>query len=232
MRMIAGLFVATFFAVGVASADLVVNEFVNNHIGTDTNEYVEVFGLPNTDYSDYTIVEIEGDGTSAGLIDDMTFTIGVTDANGIWWSGYQPNVPENGSMTYLLVTGYTGGVGLDIDTDDNGVIDTTYWTSIVDSVGVYDGGTADWTYGEVQLDSNLPPAGYTPGGASRIPNGTDTNSLSDWMRNDFDGAGIPGFSGTVDPGECLNTPGLINVIPEPASLGLLALGGLALLRRR
>ena len=41
--------------------DPVLNEFVADHTGTDTDEFVEVFGDPNTDYSALTIVEIEGD---------------------------------------------------------------------------------------------------------------------------------------------------------------------------
>lgn len=45
----------------------------------------------------------------------------------------------------------------------------------------------------------------TPGGASRIPNGTDTDSPSDWTRNDFDGEGLTGFSGTLVEGEAVNT---------------------------
>jgi len=27
--------------------------------------------------------------------------------------------------------------------------------------------------------------GFVPGGASRIPNDTDSNSITDWVRNDF-----------------------------------------------
>ena len=38
------------------------------------------------------------------------------------------------------------------------------------------------------------------------------NSASDWVRNDFDLAGIPGYSGTLGPGEALNTPGMPNEI--------------------
>ena len=39
--------------------------------------------------------------------------------------------------------------------------------------------------------------------------GTDVE-YADWVRNDFDLAGIPGFTGTPIPGEALNTPGAAN----------------------
>ena len=219
-------------ATPATATDPVINEFVNNHTGPDTHEFIEIFFHPRSDLSAFTVVEIEGDGPSAGLIDDATFQLGTTDSSGIWWTGFQPNIPENGTLTYLLVENFTGMVGDDIDTDNDGTIDTTFWTRIVDTVAVFDGGSGDLTYADTVLDSSLPPAGFTVGGASRIPNGVDTNSVSDWMRNDFGGEGLPGFPGsTLDPFEALNTPGGINV-PEPATLTLLALGGLALIRRR
>ncbi len=197
---------------GVATAQgLVLNEFVLNHTGTDSYEYVEVYGTPSTDYSAYTIVEIEGDGTGAGLVDDGTFAVGTTDASGFWWTGYQNNVFENGSLTLLLVEGFTGSVGDDLDTDDDGVFDTMPWTRIVDSVGINDGGAGDLTYGVPELAGGFDGASFTPGGASRIPDGTDTDAATDWVRNDFDGAGISALDpGTPESGEALNTPGATN----------------------
>ena len=50
----------------------VINEFVNNHTGTDTNEYIEIFQDSRSNLSEFWLVDIEGDSTSAGLIDDGT----------------------------------------------------------------------------------------------------------------------------------------------------------------
>jgi hypothetical protein len=211
----------------------VINEFSANHVGTDTNEYIEVFGLANTAYTNLSVIQLEGDGGSAQGNIDTIYAVGTTDANGIVWSGFLNNIIENGTITLLLVADLSMPVGTDLDTDNNGTLDSTPWSGLLDAVGVNDGGAGDLTYGNVTLTSALAPAGFAPGGASRIPNGVDTDAVSDWLRNDFDNAGIPGFPGTLDAagGECLNTPGAPNEIPEPASIVLLSLAMLTLRRR-
>jgi predicted extracellular nuclease len=190
----------------------VINEFVFNHDGTDTHEYVEVFGNANTDYSVFTVVEIEGDGASAGLIDDGTYILSTTDANGFWTTAFLNSVFENGTVTLLLVESYTGATGQDLDTDNDGLLDVTPWTQIVDSVAVHDGGSSDHTYAAVVLARGYDGNSYTVGGASRIPNGSDTDAASDWVRNNFDGAGLPGFVGSPEFGEAFNTPAEVNAV--------------------
>jgi len=206
-----------------AVADPVLNEFVANHVGIDTNEYVEVFGTANTDYSDFTLLHIEGD-TARGTI-DTALTVGATDGDGFWWSGYLNNELENGTITLLLVEDFTGAEGNDVDGDDDGVIDFAPWSRIVDAVAVSDGGGGDLTYGVPVLAGGFDGVGFTVGGASRIPDGTDTDADTDWVRNDFDGEGIPALEpGTPVPGEAFNTPGTTNVaVPSVATADRLLL---------
>jgi len=188
----------------------VINEFVADHTGGDTAEYIEIYGDPFTDYSAYTVVEIEGDSGSTGLIDDGTFTLGTTDENGFWTTPLQANIIENGTITLLLVENFTGTVGDDIDTNDDGVIDVEYWDAIVDGIASSDGGATDLVYA-LDLDPNFDGIGFQVGGASRIPNGVDTDTTADWMRNDFDGEGLVGFTeGTPVEGEAINTPNAYN----------------------
>jgi predicted extracellular nuclease len=202
------------FTGGVATTP-VINEFVANHTGTDTHEFVEIFGDPSSDYSAFSILQIEGDSGGQGTIDSV-FPVGATDAGGFWSTGFLGNVIENGSVTLLLVEDFTGAVGDDVDTDDDGTIDTTFWSAIIDSVAVSDGGAGDSLYSPAVLGPGFGGDPFTPGGASRIPDGTDTDAPADWLRNDFDGAGLPGFSGTPMPGEAFNTPGAVNAaVPAP-----------------
>ncbi len=191
-----------------------INEFVFNHIGTDASEYAEIVGSANTDYSAYTLLQLEGDnGSFFGRVTSAQ-TLGSTDARGFWATGSLNNVYQNGTQTLLLVEGFTGSVNDDLDTNDDGVLDVRPWTNLVDSVAVSDGGSGDLTYSTTVLAPGFDGDTFTPGGASRIPNGTDTDTAADWVRNDFDLAGIPGFAGTPVEGEALNTPGATNALVE------------------
>jgi len=192
-----------------------INEFIVDHIGADTNEYIEVFGDQVKDYSEYTLLQIEGDGTGAGVIDSI-FTLTTTDINGFWWTGFLYGPLENGTVSLLLVKDFSGVVGNDIDANNDGVIDNPLWSAIIDTVAIHDGGASDWAYGLPVLVANYDGIStFKPGGASRIPDGYDTESATDWVRNDFDLAGIPGFDGTIAIGEAYNTPGTTNLAYAP-----------------
>jgi uncharacterized protein len=206
-----------------AAADPVLNEFVANHAGVDTAEFVEVAGDPSTDYSAFTVVEVEGDGTGSGTVDGV-LTVGATTADGYWTTGLLSDAFENGAVSLLLVEGFTGTTGDDLDTDGDGTLDVTPWSRVVDSVAVSDGGAGDHAYGGVTLDPGYDGGGFTVGGASRIPDATDTDAAGDWTRNDFDGAGLPGLPGTPEPGEARNTPGAANTA-EPDGGGELGACG-------
>ncbi|MFH1331347.1 MAG: ExeM/NucH family extracellular endonuclease [Actinomycetota bacterium] len=200
--------------------DPVINEFVANITGTDNIEYVEIYGEPSTDYSAYTVLEIEGDDPGSGVVDEV-IAVGTTDANGFYLVNLAANALENGTITLLLVEGFTGALTDDLDTDNDGVFDVTPWTSVVDAVAVNDGGASDRTYGVPSLGVAYDGLAFAPGGASRIPDGLDTDTAADWVRNDFDLAGIPGYVGTPVPGEAYNTPGATNqaVVPPPEACG-------------
>ncbi|MEM6361372.1 MAG: endonuclease/exonuclease/phosphatase family protein [Bacteroidota bacterium] len=199
------------FGTGSAAAPI-INEFVFNHDGSDNNEFVEVIGTPNSDYSTYSIIEIEGDGSAAGTVDEV-IGLGSTDAQGYWTTGYLSNSFENGTVTLLLVENFTGSFGDDLDTDNDGILDSQPWDSISDDIGTNDGGTSDLNYAVTVLLQGFDGISFTVGGASRIPNGVDNNLTSDWVRNDFSGAGLALFPTVVaDPGEAINTLGLDNAV--------------------
>ena len=198
-----------------------INEFSANTTGTDV-EYIEIFGEPDTDYSTFTILEIEGDfsDTATGTIDEV-MNVGITDTNGFWLQNLSGTALENGTITLLLVKDFAGALEDDLDTNDDGSFDVTPWTEISDAIAVNDGGTSDLTYGIPVLSANYDGLEFTPGGASRIPDGYDTDTNTDWVRNDFDLAGIPGNTGSLVLGEAYNTPGTTNTVfvPPPEACG-------------
>lgn len=198
-----------------------INEFSASTTGTDV-EFVEIWGAPETDYSAYKLLEIEGDFYNAvtGTVDEV-IDLGTTDASGLYLASLPANALENGSITLLLVKNFTGALNNDLDTDEDGDFDVTPWDMIVDAVAVHDGGTSDLLYGAPTLGVAYDGLSFAPGGASRIPDGVDTDAATDWVRNDFDLAGITGFTGSIVLGEAFNTPGEFNRVytPPPAVCG-------------
>lgn len=218
---------ASLLAVGFAAApataaeaalpDPVINEFSVSTTGTDV-EYVELLAPPGADLSGYRVLEVEGDagtGSPFGLVDEI-ISFGAVDVDGRVNAPLAANALENGTLTLLLVRDFVGALGNDLDVENDGVLDAGL--TVVDAVAVNDGGVGDLTYTSVTLGVAYDGLAFAPGGASRIPDGTDTDATGDWVRNDFDLAGIPGFTGTPVEGEALNTPGAENAefVPPPA----------------
>ncbi|MGF1455969.1 MAG: ExeM/NucH family extracellular endonuclease [Alphaproteobacteria bacterium] len=124
---------------------LVINEIVVSTIGDD-EEFFELLGEPGTSLDGVSLIEVESGGEVDSIIDLTGFSTG---DNG-FFLGASPeaeselgvignlqignNTFTNNSQTYLLVRDFTGAEGSDIDTDDDGVIDTILWTEIIDSV--------------------------------------------------------------------------------------------------
>jgi predicted extracellular nuclease len=202
---------------GGAAGGPKINEFSASTTGTDV-EYIEIIGLPDTDYSAYTLLEIEGDTTGAGVVDEV-ISLGTTDSNGLYLAPLAATALENGTITLLLVENFSGAFGADLDTDNDGSFDATPWDAIADAVAVNDGGAGDITYGAPTLGVSYDGLAFAPGGASRIPDGFDTDAATDWVRNDFDLAGIGGFAGSIVLGEAYNTPGAANEAYTPPLIG-------------
>lgn len=219
----------TFDGLGAHTADCavgpqepVINEFSASTTSTDV-EYVELLVEPGTDVSSYRVLELEGDATTTtgtptptapGVVDEV-ISFGTPDADGRVLANLAPNALENNTISLLLVTGFAGALGNDLDTNDDGTLDLPAGVTLLDSIAVSDGGSGDLAYGGVALTSGYDGNANLPGGASRIPEGTDTDTTADWKRNDFDLAGIPGNTGTLAANEALNTPGAENTTEAP-----------------
>ncbi|MDE0839366.1 MAG: right-handed parallel beta-helix repeat-containing protein, partial [Kiritimatiellae bacterium] len=107
---------------------------------------------------------------------------------------FAPMDLNNGSLTWLLVEGDQPLV-TDIDTNDNGVIDTASWTVLHDSVGWTTGDTNDACYS----DACLTQSSGTPDGASRFPDNDLANHVWAWFNGDVTTNQADTLGRTYDP---------------------------------
>ncbi len=218
MTTIARRFIAALLPLGLAlwagsaSAQIKINEIRTDHTGTDTDEYFELKGSPGASLAGLTYVVI-GDASTAPtcgaiecVVDLGTFSI---QADGLLClrnsattpvlTGYDGAVAlvfENSdNVTHLLVSGFTGALGQDLDTNDDGVLDVTPWSAIVDGVGLNKGTVADciteeYLYYPVHVG---PDGAFVPGHVYRYSD-TQVWAIGVFALGTTDTPGAPNFS--------------------------------------
>ncbi len=195
---------------GGGDLPLVINEVVADHAGADIGELVEIWGQSSTSYAGATVVLLDGDADPGVVLG--AWAVGTTNGAGLWTTpALATDTIPDGALTVLLVKGFVGIIGQDLDANDDGALDASPWSALVDAVALASGVPGDLTYSAVVLAPGFGGDPTRVGGASRIPQGVDTNTVADWVRNDFDGEGLDGFpDGTLGAGEARNTPGTTN----------------------
>ncbi len=164
---------------GAPEPALVLNEIAVSTTGTDW-EFAELKGTPGMALDGVALIQIDGDGDIRSVTDFSGATLGdngyvlaasATAEQTFGVTGdisIADNTFTNVSSSYLLVAGWDGTATGDLDTDDDGVLDSTPWASVIDSVAVI-GGDAPLVY----ADSSVGPDGsFLAAGAVRVPDGT------------------------------------------------------------
>jgi hypothetical protein len=187
-------------AAAVGAQAVVINEIRIDQVGTDTDEYFELSGTPNQSLTGLTYIVL-GDSPSglSGVIESVTDLTGQTiKADGYLALVRTADVPvctgydgtaaitfENSdNVTHMLVTGFTGSLLQDLDTNDDGVLDVTPWTSIVDCVGVVGPNPPNPAAGieYVYCTTHVGPDGsFVPSHILRCP-----DSTGPWAMGSFD----------------------------------------------
>lgn len=145
---------------GAASAQVSINEIRTDDPGNpDTDEYFELRGPPGGSLAGLTYIVIGDASAGACGVIESVVDLGAwsLQADGLLClrnsnftgtpllTGYDGAVPmafENSdNVTHMLISGFTGALGQDLDTNDDGVLDVTPWTAVVDCLGL-DEGTA------------------------------------------------------------------------------------------
>jgi predicted extracellular nuclease len=176
----------------LAAPDVNISEIRIDQPSTDNDEYFELVGAAGTSLDGLTYLVI-GDGTGgSGVIEAVvdlsgqtipgsgyfvaaegTFTLGTADLT------VSLNFENDDNVTHLLVSGFTGSNGDDLDTDDNGVLDVTPWAELVDLIALVEENNpptgTEYHYGPPSIG---PDGSYVPGHAYVCPAG--------WAIGEFD----------------------------------------------
>jgi cysteine-rich repeat protein len=203
-----------------AYASVLLNEVLVNPPGADdAREYVEIRATASDSLSGVWLLEIEGDGAGAGVVENaLDLSAAAPGANGLLLvgNGYEASVPwpavpsetarwnldrrpsatiENGSVTFLLVRSFSGAPGTDLDTDDDGVLDATPWDEVLDGVGWRDPAVV----GRVYSPAVVTPSSGVPDAATRLPGDTTPSAATAWYGGDVAASGAsPDLSTTYD----------------------------------
>jgi predicted extracellular nuclease len=189
--------------------DVSISEVRIDQPSTDNDEYFELAGPAGTDLSGLTYLVI-GDGAGgSGVIENVTDLSGQSIPASGFFVGAEGtfslsvadlttslNFENDDNVTHLLVDGFTGSNGDDLDTNDDGTLDVMPWATLVDLVALVKEANpptgTEFHYGPPSVG---PDGSFVPGHAFLCP--------SDWQ--------IGAFSlGTDD------TPGTANTCPiEP-----------------
>ena len=170
------------FGSNALAVDPVINEIRVDQPGIDLSEYIEFKGTPGASLVGLTLVVI-GDNDAAsppsqnGTIEAVVALSGNFSSTGFFVlaeSTFQFGTPDQvailnfenpDDLTFLLVSGFTGSDGQDLDTDNDGALDVQPWTAIISSVALVqvatpDGTTADFVYStnRVGPDGSTSPA--------------------------------------------------------------------------
>jgi len=210
-------------ATPAVAQDVYFSEIRLDQSGEDIDEFVELRGTPSTSLDDLTLVVLGDSADGSGVVEEAldlegmltaggyavfaeaTFTLGTAHVT------VEMNLENSQNSTYLLVTGFTGALNDDLDTDDDGTLDTLPWTTIVDLVAIIDeenppvetvyhyGPDALCVAGDTCGIVGPTVEGFMPGHVFRCP-----DDLGDWRIGAYDAS--LGVDTPNDVNDCDFTP--------------------------
>jgi hypothetical protein len=212
LRIVSG---AVVLSAGVVaqSPPVWISEVFVNPPGTDGGfELIELTGTPSMPLGGYFLLSIDGDGTSAGVVDQsLDLSALALGGNGVlvWRDAATVLLPapnpfstvhvadfvpdlENGSNTFVLGFGTAPSVGVDFDTNNDGVLDGPFSFTVIDAVSIVENdGAANYGYAAQLGYFNAGPFAYTPDAVWRSIDGLLAPSA--WLGGDVVGSGTGPF---------------------------------------
>ncbi|MCB0794751.1 MAG: lamin tail domain-containing protein [Flavobacteriales bacterium] len=196
------------------TTNIVINEIRTDQVGADNDEYFELAGPALTSLNGLTYLVIGDGAAGSGVIESVSDLTGSTiPASGFFlaaeatFSGTATpdlitnlNFENADNTTHLLVSGFSGTLNDDLDTNDDGVLDVEPWTAVLSSVAILNttsGG--DLVYSTDQVG---PDNGAAPGHVYRCS--------TVWFAGPFDISGGADSPGLDNP----NCGCLVALLPE------------------
>ncbi|MHC5115151.1 MAG: right-handed parallel beta-helix repeat-containing protein [Planctomycetota bacterium] len=193
-----GIGTAPFVDIGALESEggqIQINEIRTNHNGPDVDEYFELLGGVGASLDGLTyivigddpdgiggsgwveaVIDLTGlalDGEGFFLAAEATFTLGVADLT------TDLNFENNDNVTHVLVSDFTGALNDDLDLDNDGILDVTPWTVVLDAVSIIDPNPGNHFYFEQLGGAGIGPQGpFSPGHVFRcIPDASVCGDL-------------------------------------------------------
>jgi hypothetical protein len=161
------------------------NEIYDSHLGFDNREFIELIGPPGTVLDGYMVLVVDGDGGITILDQAFDLTGNVIPADGYFVLGnpgvanvdyvFPDNSLENGTQTYYIVRTMAPGVLVGLVSSSVAGLSPLTTTipclveSILETVGMYDGGPVDRVYDQADANTHGPDpvTGFRPAGIYR-----------------------------------------------------------------
>lgn len=200
---------------------IAINEIRTDNIDIDTEEYLEIYGATAGYSLDRVWLIVLGDGTndSTGFVERAYDLTGRTAVGKFFlvgndnMTGATPDLTvgtnifeNNDSLTFLLVTDFTGARNDDLDTDNDGTLDVMPWASIIDAVSLLDTDSPPESGGFGYAESlgfigaNLAPVtGPTPAHLYRSPSGNGAWVVGPFGSDEEPALDTPGTDNGGDP---------------------------------
>ncbi len=201
-----------------APAGVTINELRIDQPGEDLNEYLELTGAAGASLDGLTYLVIgDSEEAGSGVIEEAVGLDGLAiPEDGFFLAAETPdafilpltvdlttelNFENEDNVTHLLVSGFTGAVGDDLDTDDDGTPETAPWDEVLDSLALVGPGEGDQVYSDTVVG---PDGDLVPGHAFRSVDGDGPFAIGDLTFGVDDTPGLPneGFvaAGTLPNG--------------------------------
>jgi hypothetical protein len=204
--------------IGASAAQVRINEIRIDQEGTDVDEYFELTGPALSPLTGLTYLVV-GDGTAGCGVVECVVPLGswqiqadgllaVCRAAAPGLAGYDVTnvssiVFENSdNVTHMIVDGWIGALGADLDTNNDGAFDITPWSAVIDCVAL--------------IEDAVPGCGLPQADDEAVYCGTKVGP---------DGLNVPGHVylcgtswhvGLFSPIGSTDTPGAVNNCPVPA----------------